>query len=404
MWVKARGGKVSWKDAVEGAADCRVGDYRDWRMPAIKELYSLIQFNGQTGQTAEQCVPYLDTRYFDLAFGDVSKGERIIDAQDWSANRYVFNAMRNMEIVFGVNFVDGRIKGYPVMEPRNGSPHPLYVRYVRGNPSYGKNNFEVDAVDGVVTDDATGLMWDRDDSGRGMDWKAALAWVAERNAAGYKGHSDWRLPNAKELQSIVDYTRSPDTTNSAAIDPVFRCTAIRNEGGNEDYPFYWTGTTHLEGGAVYVSFGRALGFMQNPRGGGYELMDVHGAGAQRSDPKSGDASLFPNGRGPQGDVVRIKNYVRCVRGGADRVVEAKAPDASGRYEPRSNGGAKRGEFSGTGSPMGVDRGSRRQPPAEAIAACKGRSEGESASFTTLRGETLSCHCRQVDGVLVAVPD
>jgi hypothetical protein len=42
-------------------------------------------------------------------------------------------------------------------------------------------------------------------------------------------------------------------------------------------------------------------------------LDVHGAGAQRSDPKKGDPATFPHGRGPQGDVVRIYNYVRAVR-------------------------------------------------------------------------------------------
>jgi hypothetical protein len=43
------------------------------------------------------------------------------------------------------------------------------------------------------------------------------------------------------------------------------------------------------------------------------LVDVHGAGAQRSDPKAGDPKMFPHGHGPQGDVVRIKNFVRLVR-------------------------------------------------------------------------------------------
>jgi len=44
-------------------------------------------------------------------------------------------------------------------------------------------------------------------------------------------------------------------------------------------------------------------------------MDVHGAGAKRADAKSGDPGAFPKGRGPQGDVMRIYNLVRCVRGG-----------------------------------------------------------------------------------------
>ncbi len=42
-------------------------------------------------------------------------------------------------------------------------------------------------------------------------------------------------------------------------------------------------------------------------------VDVHGAGAQRSDPKTGDTSEYPTGYGQQGDAIRIYNFVRCVR-------------------------------------------------------------------------------------------
>lgn len=42
-------------------------------------------------------------------------------------------------------------------------------------------------------------------------------------------------------------------------------------------------------------------------------MDVHGAGAQRSDLKVGNPDDYPYGFGPQGDVIRIYNYVRLVR-------------------------------------------------------------------------------------------
>jgi hypothetical protein len=50
-----------------------------------------------------------------------------------------------------------------------------------------------------------------------------------------------------------------------------------------------------------------------PMSGNYQLMDVHGAGAQRSDPKVGNSADYPHGHGPQGDVIRINNYVRLVR-------------------------------------------------------------------------------------------
>ncbi|MCB0164175.1 MAG: DUF1566 domain-containing protein, partial [Anaerolineae bacterium] len=123
---------------------------------------------------------------------------------------------------------------------------------------------------------------------------------------------DWRLPNAKELQSLVDYSRSPDTTSSAAIDPLFTATGITNNAGQTDYPFYWTSTTHrkwtdVNDQAVYVAFGRAMGYLDNI------WQDVHGAGAQRSDPKAGNPADYPTGHGPQGDVIRIYNYVRPVR-------------------------------------------------------------------------------------------
>ena len=62
-----------------------------------------------------------------------------------------------------------------------------------------------------------------------------------------------------------------------------------------------------KGGATYIAFGRALGYMFN------EWQDVHGAGAQRSDPKIGDPDDFPEGHGPQGDAIRINNYIRLVR-------------------------------------------------------------------------------------------
>ena len=86
---------------------------------------------------------------------------------------------------------------------------------------------------------------------------------------------------------------------------------------DSDYPYFWSSTTHLDGPhnwGVYVAFGKAWGHMEQPPGSGnYNLLNVHGAGAQRSDPKDGDPANWPNGNGPQGDVVRIFNYVRCVR-------------------------------------------------------------------------------------------
>ena len=314
MWQQNPGGKMSYAEAVANTSSFNLAGYDDWRLPTIKELYSLILFSGidpPAEGVVTNAVPFIDTDYFDFEYGDTSAGYRIIDAQYWSSTEYVSTTMNGNATVFGVNFADGRIKGYPRDTRPQREPMQQFVRYVRGNPDYGNNDF-IDNDDGTIIDDATGLMWPKADSGVGMNWEDALAWVQQKNEENYLGYSDWRLPNAKELQSIVDYTRSPATTNSAAIDPLFTVTAITDEVGGSNYPFYWSSTTHasIAGGgdaAVYIAFGEAFGYMMN------SWMDVHGAGAQRSDPKTGDANDYPNGRGPQGDAIRIDNFARCVR-------------------------------------------------------------------------------------------
>ncbi|MBD3160909.1 MAG: DUF1566 domain-containing protein [Candidatus Latescibacteria bacterium] len=310
------GDKLTWDEARVYPATLNeqgFGGFTDWRLPTIKELYSLIDFrgvdpSGYNGGT-ENLVPFLDTDAFEFAYGDEEAGERIIDSQWASRTLYVGTVFDGQAAAFGVNFADGRIKGYPV-SAHGGREKTFFVVCTRGNPEYGINQF-VDNGDGTITDLATGLMWQQADSGEGLTWEEALAYCEDLQLA---GHSDWRLPNAKELQSIVDYERSPSTTASAAIDPLFDCTAILDETGETNYPFYWTGTTHANlsaqaagANAVYVAFGDALGYMF----GGWT--DVHGAGAQRSDPKSGDPADWPTGHGPQGDCIRIYNHARAVR-------------------------------------------------------------------------------------------
>ncbi len=383
MWQKGFTRDVSFSGAASVAKEANTGGYTDWRVPTIKELYSLMDDKGTTGgarpdssSAPSDAVPFIDTSVFDFEYPST---KRYIDAQYLTSTAYTGRAMRQ-KAFFGVNFADGRIKGYPQRGRRDGSG--WYLRLVRGNPAYGTNDFH-DNGNGTVTDRATGLQWMKADSGGKafhavladtyykdgrMDWPEALSFCEGLSLA---GHDDWRLPNAKTLESIVDYRRSPTATHSAAIDPVFDATEITDEAGKPDYPGYWSSTTHLDGrvmggSAMVVYFGEALGTGPNGRqmggsrpgqpnggnrmgpppgggmfGGGFgdrsprgnmgpppgmdgnrgsssaspeNVMDVHGAGAQRSDPKTGDPDSYPvYGHGPQGDIQRVYNYVRCVR-------------------------------------------------------------------------------------------
>jgi len=291
----------TWAGAVVYAEDLRLAGYDDWRMPTIKELYSIVVFTGNQ----HDLTPYLDTGTFDFEYPDTSLGYRIMDAQYWSSNKYVGTTMFGDISAFGFNFADGRIKSYPTGEGR-GPTKRTYVRCVRGGDDYEVNDF-VDNGDGTITDRATGLMWMKADSGATMNWEGALRYAENLKHAGYE---DWRLPNAKELQSIVDYSRAPDAADpnrrSAALDPIFDLT--------ETESWFWTSTTHGDNTrhAIYICFGRALAC--DRRTGVFDV-DAHGAGAQRSDPKHGDPLRWPHGLGPQADQIRIYNYVRCVRAG-----------------------------------------------------------------------------------------
>jgi hypothetical protein len=324
IWQKTPdlGHKRTYQEAVQYARQSNLASWTDWRLPTIKELYSLIDFNGNS--RAKPPVPYINISFFDFRFGDPEMEERLIDAQYWSQTEYVGLTMRGDATVFGVNFADGRIKGYPRDTGPQGCPVTHFVRLVRGNPDYGKNHF-VNNNDGTISDLATGMMWARDDSGKAMNWQQALEYCENLELAGY---DDWRLPNAKELQSIVDYTRAPDARDpsrrSPAIDPIFTVTNKES--------WFWASTTHLEAGriqggsAVYIAFGRATGIMPAPSG--LKHINAHGAGAQRSDPKSGDpkSPMWVNGLGPQGDEIRIYNYARAIRNIAPASVHLADPN------------------------------------------------------------------------------
>jgi hypothetical protein len=272
----------------------KYGGFSDWRLPTIKELYSL--WNAGTGW------PWIDTNYFTITY---SSEQELSHAIFWSSDKYT-GVMGNVsgetpgsELAFGVNFGTGHIKSYSISV---GPKH--LVRCVRGNLSYGVNLFQNNG-DGTISDLATSLMWPKADNGSGMDWEHALAYAQTQNKANFLGYNDWRLPNTKELQSLVDYTRSPGATNPAnvgpAINAMFSCTAILNDGGKADYPYYWTSTSAISNptstysNAWYVAFGRA----ENGSG-----EDLHGAGAVRFDKKT-----IGTGEGEE----RVLNYVRLVR-------------------------------------------------------------------------------------------
>jgi len=107
----------------------------------------------------------------------------------------------------------------------------------------------VDNGNGTITDKNTGLVWEQKVAGSSClhcvndtyVWSNSSTpganrtiwdWLADVNAeggTGLAGKRDWRIPNVKELQSIVDYE-----VLNPSIDPIFGPTAPS---------FYWSSTT-----------------------------------------------------------------------------------------------------------------------------------------------------------------
>ncbi len=391
VWAQDPGSKLTYDQAVAGAANFNLAGHNDWRVPTIKELYSLILFSGYDPSGCESeadcpdLVPYINTDFFTFHYGSTSNGERLIDAQFISNTPYSGKGMDG-GLVFGVNFADGRIKGYPSAQDQL-----YFVLYVRGEIGYGTNQF-LDNGDGTISDQASGLSWMQTDSQQAYAWGDALAYCENLEWAGY---DDWRLPNAKELHSIVDYARAPDVSNTAATNSIFQSTPITNEAGQPDYGNYWTSTTHLNrmiagAEAVYIAFGRALGFTSQG------WVDIHGAGAQRSDPKASDPASFPEGRGPQGDAVRVLNYARCVRGGASGQVLT-----GGEVDPNA---ATITDASLLAVPtVQITPGAlATQPPEEALKACQGKKANTECEYEWIFGKQKGV-CNDIFGQLVCMP-
>ncbi len=276
---------MPWSDASAYCEALETATITDWRLPSVKELWSIRDFS--TG------MPWVDTDYFYL----VSDGSDLGQHHSWTSNLYLVESEYQNEQVQGdpafiVNDWTGHIKAM------SGN---RFVRCVSG-ATYGVNDFVVNS-DATVSDNATGLMWMQDDSGYAMEWKDALKYAQDSTYAGY---DDWRLPNAKELQSIVDYSGVFPAIDTS----VFNISTLTNIKGQTDYPFFWTSTSNplvgeesdIDGGNIYAWI-LAFGYNTDTEGN-----DLHGAGSVVFDTKSQEVSTGS-------DIEVFYHHVRLVRGG-----------------------------------------------------------------------------------------
>jgi len=181
--VNYSGDTYSWDDAggkyLDSLNRAAYGGFKDWRMPNKDELRSIVNYRLSN--------PSVDPWYFPNTRVEFY----------WANSIYRMQPECGWVIFFGLGSATACGKGVP-----------QYVRAVRGGldkrfgqPDASRFN---DNGDGTVTDCVTGLMWQKGENPR-MNWFDALD-ACRKLSVG--GHSDWRLPNIKELNTILnlDYT------------------------------------------------------------------------------------------------------------------------------------------------------------------------------------------------------
>jgi hypothetical protein len=201
-----------------------VSGYNDWRLPTNKELVTIVDYAlAYPGPTINSTI-FPNT----LAWGY------------WTSTLWAGGAYNGWHVNF--NHGDDSLSNVQT---------GWYVRCVRGGQT---QQSLVDNGDGTVTDNRTGLIWQQDEPGT-MTWGSALTYCEGLSLA---GSTDWRLPNIKELQSLVDETRR---------DPSIATDKFPNAVANR----YWSSTTVAGNGvnawdAVFLSgyfewtFSKAGGF------------------------------------------------------------------------------------------------------------------------------------------------
>ncbi|OGU06022.1 MAG: hypothetical protein A2075_22625 [Geobacteraceae bacterium GWC2_58_44] len=196
MWQKNDDGtQKSLAQAVAYCGSLNLGGATGWRLPSKQEQLSLVDYSLSFPG------PMLNTTYF-------PGGHPSFASSDLSVT--------NPGVMWGVNYSDGHVNGFGV----NGGSYVRCVNGPQSQPSFVNNN------NGTVSDNTTGLAWQQA-TGPSTDWNSALSYCESLNLG---GSSDWRLPNIKELESIVD-----DTTSSPAVNAAFFPNTVAN--------FYWSSTS-----------------------------------------------------------------------------------------------------------------------------------------------------------------
>jgi hypothetical protein len=217
----------TWYDATDYVNNLTLCGYSDWRLPNIVELESLL--NAEKPNTATwlntQGFTNVQASYYWSSTTFAWKTENVWVMNLYEGYLYFFYKDGSNGYVFPTRGESGGVISLPktgqTISYMAGDDGALQKGVAWPEPRFTDNN------DGTVADNLTGLVWLKDVnciktkypsfdndgySGDGrVTWQHALDFVAGINNGAYincaAGYSDWRLPNKKELFSLIDYSK-----------------------------------------------------------------------------------------------------------------------------------------------------------------------------------------------------
>ncbi len=170
--------KFSWQEAklfIKELNKRQYGGFEDWRMPNKEELRTIVDYGEQDLTINQKYFPNTIPEFY------------------WSSDRYEADP----KLIWGIYFAYGC--GIAYLENLRYS-----LRAVRAgvNDAFGnKEKYKfIDNDDGTITDLNTGLMWKKNESPP-LNFEKALAYCENLELGGY---NDWRLPDQKELATLLD--------------------------------------------------------------------------------------------------------------------------------------------------------------------------------------------------------
>jgi hypothetical protein len=177
---------LTWDEAHAYVADMRerrLHGFGNWRLPPRDLLFSLISHQN-----------------INPALAGGHPFTNLFSSYCWSAD----SCCRLPDQAWYVHLGGGRI--------HRGMKHGAYLVWPvspdpeRWPPPAQRYDDRLIGGDAKVTDHRTGLIWSRDADplGRETTWPEALAAIADINRRGLAGRHDWRLPNIRQLESLVD--------------------------------------------------------------------------------------------------------------------------------------------------------------------------------------------------------